>query len=120
MALVAIAYVSLAAAYAAWSRRKTESRLLDVEEVARTLEDVLFVTQPSVIGPVRLGASYVSASRATHVGGDLHEAVSSPYGVRFVIADVQGKGLQTVRCAAVVLAALREAGHEIEGLEDVG
>ncbi|MFI5761864.1 SpoIIE family protein phosphatase [Streptomyces sp. NPDC051563] len=120
LALVATAYVSLAAAYAARSRRKTESRLLDVEEVAKTLEDVLFVPLPSVIGPVRLGASYASVSRATRVGGDLYEAVSPPYGVRLVIADVQGKGLQTVRCAAVVPAAFREAGHEIEGLADVG
>ncbi|MFD0567837.1 PP2C family protein-serine/threonine phosphatase [Kitasatospora saccharophila] len=40
--------------------------------------------------------------------------------MRLVIADVQGKGLQTVRCAAVVLAAFREAGHEIEDLADIG
>ncbi|MFJ4794855.1 PP2C family protein-serine/threonine phosphatase [Kitasatospora purpeofusca] len=119
VALVAIVYVTLAAVYAAWSRQRTESRLLDVQEVAETLEDVLFVPLPAVIGPVRLGASYVSASRATRVGGDLYDAVPSPYGVRLVIADVQGKGLQTVRCAAVVLAAFREAGHETEDLADI-
>ncbi|MDQ0306779.1 serine phosphatase RsbU (regulator of sigma subunit) [Kitasatospora herbaricolor] len=120
VALVAIVYVTLAAVYAARSRQKTESRLLDVQEVAQTLEDVLFVPLPSAIGPVRLGASYVSASRATRVGGDLYEAAPSPHGVRLVIADVQGKGLQTVRCAAVVLAAFREAGHEREELAEVG
>ncbi|MET8725764.1 SpoIIE family protein phosphatase [Streptomyces parvus] len=72
------------------------------------------------IGPVRPGASYVSASRATRVGGDLYKAVPSPYGVRLVIADVQGKGLGTMRCAAVVPAAFRESGPEAEELAEVG
>ncbi|GHF77532.1 PP2C family protein-serine/threonine phosphatase [Streptomyces filamentosus] len=120
VALAAIAYVTLAAVYAAWIRLKTERRLVDVQEVARTLEDVLFVPLPPVLGPVRIGASYVSASRATRVGGDLYKAVPSPYGVRLVIADVQGKGLGTIRCAAVVLAAFREAGPEYEDLTEVG
>ncbi|WP_425828522.1 PP2C family protein-serine/threonine phosphatase [Streptomyces fractus] len=120
IALVAIAYVTLGAVYAAWSRLRTEQRLVDVQEVAKTLEDVLFAPLPPVIGPVRLGASYVSSSRATRVGGDLYEAVASPRGVRFVIADVQGKGLGTVRCAAVVLAAFREAGPELDDLAEVG
>lgn len=120
VALVAIVYVTLAAVYAAWTRLRTERRLVDVQEVAKTLEDVLFVPLPPAIGPVRLGASYVSASRATRVGGDLYDAVPSPHGVRLVIADVQGKGLSTVRCAAVVLAAFREAGHELEDLTEVG
>lgn len=120
VALVAIAYVTLAAVYAAWVRLRTERRLVDVQEVARTLEDVLFVPLPPVLGPLRLGASYVSANRATRVGGDLYKAVPSPYGVRLVIADVQGKGLGTIRCAAVVLAAFREAGPEYEDLAEVG
>ncbi|MEV8591035.1 PP2C family protein-serine/threonine phosphatase [Streptomyces sp. NPDC051180] len=119
VALVAIAYVTLAAVYAAWTRLRTERRLVDVEEVAKTLEDVLFAPLPPAIGPVRLGASYVSASRATRVGGDLYEAVPSPRGVRLVVADVQGKGLGTIRCAAVVLAAFREAGHDLDDLAEV-
>ncbi|XXZ52700.1 PP2C family protein-serine/threonine phosphatase [Streptomyces cavourensis] len=43
-----------------------------------------------------------------------------PTGVRLVIADVQGKGLGTIRCAAVVLAAFREAGPEYQDLTEVG
>ncbi|MEU8523277.1 PP2C family protein-serine/threonine phosphatase [Streptomyces sp. NPDC048577] len=120
VALVAIGYVTLAAVYAAWARLRTERRLVDVQEVAQTLEDVLFAPVPPTIGPVRLAASYVSASRATRVGGDLYDAVPSPHGVRLVIADVQGKGLGTVRCAAVVLAAFRESAPELADLAEVG
>ncbi|MFE0701561.1 PP2C family protein-serine/threonine phosphatase [Streptomyces sp. NPDC058872] len=120
VALAAIGYVTLASTYAAWSRQKIERRLVDVREVARTLEDVLFVPVPATIGPVRIGASYVSASRATRVGGDLYDAEPCPDGVRLVIADVQGKGLETVRCASVVLAAFRGAAPEAGELADVG
>ncbi|MFF7341601.1 hypothetical protein ACFZAT_30340 [Streptomyces sp. NPDC008163] len=41
--------------------------------MARTLEDVLFTPIPPAIGPVRLTTSYVSASRATRLGGDLYD-----------------------------------------------
>ncbi|MEU9701390.1 PP2C family protein-serine/threonine phosphatase [Streptomyces sp. NPDC047981] len=120
VALLAIGYVTLAAVYATHARRKTERRLVDVQEVAKTLEDVLFAPVPPAIGPVRIGASYISASRATRVGGDLYEAMPTPDGVRLLVADVQGKGLDTVRVAAVVLNAFREAGPELDDLADVG
>ncbi|MBW5250483.1 serine/threonine-protein phosphatase [Streptomyces sp. P01-B04] len=119
VALIAILYVTLAASYAAWVRVRAERRLVDVQEVANALEDGLFVPVPSTIGPVRLAASYVSASRATRVGGDLYKAVACSRGVRVVIADVQGKGLGTVRCAAVVLAAFREAAPDAVELTEV-
>ncbi|MFB7339051.1 PP2C family protein-serine/threonine phosphatase [Streptomyces hydrogenans] len=84
-----------------------------------TLEDDLFVPVPPTIGPVRIGASYVSSSRATRVGGDLYDAEPCPAGVRLVIADVQGKGLESVRHASVVITAFRAAAPEAGELADV-
>ncbi|MGC5412740.1 SpoIIE family protein phosphatase, partial [Streptomyces sp. DT225] len=45
---------------------------------------------------------------------------SCPDGVRLVVGDVQGKGLETVRCASVVLTAFREAAPGAGQLADVG
>ncbi|MGZ2359161.1 serine/threonine-protein phosphatase [Streptomyces sp. 372A] len=120
VALFAIAYVTLASAYAAWARLKVERRLIDVRDVARTLEDVLFTPVPPELGPVRLGTSYVSASRATLIGGDLYDVEPCSDGMRLVVGDVQGKGLETVRCASVVLTAFREAAPGARELADVG
>ncbi|MFJ7628333.1 PP2C family protein-serine/threonine phosphatase [Streptomyces sp. NPDC097595] len=120
IALFAVAYVTLASAYAAWARLKVERRLIDVGDVARTLEDVLFTPVPPAIGPVRLATSYVSASRATRLGGDLYDVEPCSGGVRLIVGDVQGKGLDTVRCASVVLTAFREAAPGAGGLADVG
>lgn len=120
VALFAIAYVTLASAYAAWARLRVERRLIDVRDVARTLEDVLFTPVPPVVGPVRLGTSYVSAGRATRIGGDLYDVEECSGGVRVVVGDVQGKGLETVRCASVVLTAFREAAPGVRELSEVG
>jgi len=46
--------------------------------------------------------------------------VASPAGVRVIIGDVQGKGLEAVETAAVVLGAFREAAHDEKTLEGVG
>ncbi|MFI5743465.1 PP2C family protein-serine/threonine phosphatase [Streptomyces anulatus] len=120
VALIAILYVTLAASYAAWARITAERRLVDVQEVASALEDVLLPPVPPRIGPVSLAASYVSASRATRIGGDLYKAVACRRGARLIIADVQGKGLGTVRCAAVVLAVFREAAPDAAELTEIG
>lgn len=45
------------------------------------------------------------------MGGDLYDLEISPYGTRVLIADVQGKGLQTVGTTMALLAAFREAAH---------
>ncbi|MEG3627057.1 PP2C family protein-serine/threonine phosphatase [Streptomyces poriticola] len=120
VALAAIVYVTLAGVYAARMRLRTEQQLVDVRTVADTLEDVLFSPVPAVIGPARIAACYTSAGKDTRIGGDLYEAVPSPYGVRLIIADVQGKGLGAVRGAAAVLAAFREAAADRDRLEEVG
>ena len=43
------------------------------------------------------------------MGGDLYEVVQSPDGVRLIVGDVRGKGLDAVQMAATVLAAFRRA-----------
>ncbi|TRV77237.1 serine/threonine-protein phosphatase [Streptomyces sp. 130] len=120
VAVAAILYVTLASAYAARARRKVERRLIDVGDVARTLEDVLFTPVPPELGPVRLGTSYVSAGRATRIGGDLYDVEPWSGGVRLVVGDVQGKGLEAVRYASVVLTAFREAAPGAGQLAEVG
>ncbi|MFI0723543.1 SpoIIE family protein phosphatase [Streptomyces sp. NPDC021224] len=65
-------------------------------------------------------ASYLSASDAAHVGGDLYDAVAVDGGVRLVVADVQGKGLPAVRVASVVLGAFRESAPYLDGLPQIG
>ncbi|MBB5938366.1 PP2C family protein-serine/threonine phosphatase [Streptomyces zagrosensis] len=59
---------------------------------------------------------YVSSQRDALVGGDLYEAVQTPYGTRVLIGDVQGKGLSTLGAGAAVLTAFREAAYHRRSL----
>lgn len=47
----------------------------------------------------------------SRIGGDIYDIANSPYGVRVLIADVQGKGPYAIGTAFAVLGAFREAAH---------
>jgi serine phosphatase RsbU (regulator of sigma subunit) len=66
-----------------------------------------------------LALSYTSAAAEARIGGDLYEVVATPHGVRLLIGDVQGKGLDAVETAAWVLGAFREAAYDEPELDDV-
>jgi phosphoserine phosphatase RsbU/P len=62
---------------------------------------------------------YVSATEAALVGGDLYEVADTPYGVRVIVGDVRGKGLEAVHLASTVMAAFRVAAPRQPKLAEV-
>lgn len=83
-----------------------------------TQEAVLRPIEPQ-IGQLAVAGHYVSASRAATVGGDLYEALDTPFGVRMLIGDVTGKGIDAVRMANLVLGAYRQLAYERSDLRDI-
>ncbi|MFC1407530.1 MULTISPECIES: PP2C family protein-serine/threonine phosphatase [Streptacidiphilus] len=120
VALVSIAGVTAAAALAAAIRRSHERELADVRSVAEAAQRVLLRPVPRHAGHMRIAVSYTSAAAEARIGGDLYEVVPTPTGARVIVGDVQGKGLDAVETAAVVLGAFREAAPEEKDLETVG
>jgi hypothetical protein len=83
------------------------------------LSRIAFVSQGAVlrplgpkVGPLTIAARYISATHAADVGGDLYEALDTPYGVRMIIGDVRGKGIDAVRLASIVLGSFRHVAYE--------
>ncbi|HEY9328619.1 MAG TPA: PP2C family protein-serine/threonine phosphatase [Streptomyces sp.] len=109
VALGGIAFVTAAACYVSRVRRQAESDLVDVREVAEAVQDVLVPPLPARVGPLTLADSYLSATKSARVGGDLCQAVPCEGGTRLMIADVQGKGIEALRTAALVLHTFRDA-----------
>ena len=64
------------------------------------------------VGPLTIAARYISATDAADIGGDLYEALDTPYGVRMIIGDVRGKGIEAVRLASIVLGSFRHVAYE--------
>uniref|UniRef100_UPI001F048861 PP2C family protein-serine/threonine phosphatase n=2 Tax=Streptomyces TaxID=1883 RepID=UPI001F048861 len=119
-ALLSVVGVTVAGVAAAVMRQRREAELASVRSIAEVAQRVLLRPVPRGMGPLRIAVSYTSAVAEARIGGDLCEVVTSPSGVRIIVGDVQGKGLEAVESAAVVLGAFREAAHDEPDLSAVG
>ncbi|GAA3789663.1 PP2C family protein-serine/threonine phosphatase [Sphaerisporangium flaviroseum] len=119
MSLVSIAGVTAASILATVGRQRRERELATVRSVAEVAQRVLLRPVPRRAGHLRAAVSYTSANAEARIGGDLYEVVTGPGGVRAIVGDVQGKGLEAVETAALVLGAFREAAHDEADLRGV-
>ncbi|WP_256987409.1 PP2C family protein-serine/threonine phosphatase, partial [Streptomyces sp. BR123] len=113
------AFLLLAAVCALHVRRGLRARLRRSQEIAGAAQRALLRPLPGRIEGLAMAAAQLSASRGAAVGGDLYEAVPTPYGVRLVIGDVRGHGLPALAAAAAVLGAFREAAYDEASLAGV-
>ncbi|WP_230985770.1 PP2C family protein-serine/threonine phosphatase [Microbispora oryzae] len=118
--IVSIIGVTAASMLASRLRARRERELANVRLVAEAAQRVLLRPVPRRAGDLRIAMSYTSAAADAQIGGDLYEVVTTPRGVRLLVGDVQGKGLDAVETAAWVLGAFREAAYDEAELSDVG
>jgi phosphoserine phosphatase RsbU/P len=90
-------------------RVRREQDLHHMTAIADTAQRALLRVMPSSIGSLGFAARYVSATEEALVGGDLYEVAETDNGVRVIVGDARGKGLEAVQMAATVLAAFRHA-----------
>jgi sigma-B regulation protein RsbU (phosphoserine phosphatase) len=100
-------------------RERRERDLARVTKVAEVAQLAILRPIPSRVGPVAFASRYLSAAEQAFIGGDLYEVVPGGEGVRVVVGDVRGKGLEAVHLAALVLGAFREAASVDQALEQV-
>ncbi len=101
--------LSVLSAVSAYLNERREARLQRMTMIAETAQRAVLRAMPTAIGSVGLAARYVSATAEALVGGDLYEVAATPYGVRVIVGDVRGKGLEAVQTASTVLGAFRAA-----------
>lgn len=100
-------------------RTQREQQLRHMTVVAETAQRAVLRAMPSAVGSVGFAARYISATEEALVGGDLYEVAASPYGIRVIVGDVRGKGLEAVQMAATVLGAFRRAAFTQPSLADI-
>ncbi|WP_432001276.1 PP2C family protein-serine/threonine phosphatase [Streptomyces sioyaensis] len=99
--------------------RLREAELASVRDVAEATQRALLPAPPERIAGLSVAARYVGARADALVGGDLYAVQETPYGVRLIVADVRGKGLEAVAAAAIVIGVFREAAGQEATLEAV-
>jgi hypothetical protein len=112
---VGVAFIVLgtgiAAVVGAYRQRQAE-RFVELSKLASAAQGAVLRPLGPQLGQLSIAARYISASAAADIGGDLYEAVDTPYGVRMIIGDVRGKGLDAVRLASIVLGSYRHVAYE--------
>ncbi|MFJ9417532.1 PP2C family protein-serine/threonine phosphatase [Streptomyces sp. NPDC101227] len=108
----AVLAVICASYLTAGRRRRLLGELERSREVAGAAQRVLLRPLPSRIDGMTLAAGHLSASEGAVVGGDLYDVAGTRYGVRAVIGDVRGHGLEALGTVAAMLGSFREAVHD--------
>jgi sigma-B regulation protein RsbU (phosphoserine phosphatase) len=109
---------ALAAAAAAVRERQAE-RIAELSKLAEVAQQAILRPIGPRLGSLAIAGRYISATIAADIGGDLYEAVDTPYGVRVIIGDVRGKGLDAVRLASIVLGSYRHVAYDRADLRAV-
>ncbi|MFF0105712.1 PP2C family protein-serine/threonine phosphatase [Streptomyces hirsutus] len=110
--LTVLASVTLASSLAGAVRARREQVLAAVRSVAETAQHALLQPPPATVGPFQVAVHYSAAAAEARIGGDLYALIPTPYGVRLIVGDVRGKGLQAVETAVLVLGVFREAAYD--------
>ncbi len=114
------AALALFAVVSASVRVRRELRIRQVTEVATVSQAVILHPVPTQVGRLVLASRYASASTHAQVGGDLFDVVAVGTGVRLVIGDARGKGLEALHASSAVLSAFRHTAPQSHlGLDEV-
>jgi serine phosphatase RsbU (regulator of sigma subunit) len=116
---VAVLVVTVLSASGGARGGQQNQRLADVTSVAEAAQRALLRPLPRQVGPLELGVVYLAAAAEARVGGDLYEVTRTQFGIRLIVGDVRGKGLDAVEIAADVLGVFREVAHEVYTLAEV-
>jgi serine phosphatase RsbU (regulator of sigma subunit) len=95
--------------FIAQRRAEQERALVRITRIAEVVERTILRPVPPRLGRLALAVRYLSASEDALVGGDFYDVAVTRQGLRVLVGDVKGKGLEAVQLAALVLASFRAA-----------
>jgi len=114
-----VCVVSVMAIVVAGMRRRREERLARMTALAQATQLALLPPLPPQMTGITMAARYRSATREASVGGDLYEVIPTRRGIRVIIGDVRGNGLDAIRLAGQVLSAFRRSMVASPAMEQV-
>ncbi|MEV0301282.1 PP2C family protein-serine/threonine phosphatase [Streptomyces prasinus] len=88
---------------------RDRQQLKTSREVAAAMQRAVLPELPRRVGRLTVASRYEVAHKEASIGGDLFAIHETPHGVRMLIADVRGKGLEAVRTVNALLGSFREA-----------
>ncbi len=105
--------------FASVYRIRREASLTQSRAVAAAAQRAILPLVPTSLGRYAVASHYRSASQEASIGGDFFKVLATRFGVRVIIGDVQGKGLEAVNMAAIMLGCFREWAPEITSMKEL-
>ncbi|MFJ9668072.1 PP2C family protein-serine/threonine phosphatase [Streptomyces sp. NPDC101219] len=94
-------------------------QLATSREVAAAVQRAVLPDPPRRVGRLTVASRYEVAHKEAAIGGDLFSIHHTAYGIRMVIADVRGKGLESIRTVNALIGSFHEASHHQPDLPGV-
>jgi sigma-B regulation protein RsbU (phosphoserine phosphatase) len=108
------------------ARTSTDPAVIDPVTRTRTDGKQVQASQPPLVAPlppqiagISIAARYRSATPGARAGGDLYAIIPTAHGIRVIIGDVRGKGLDAVPLARHVLSAFQQSAAAVPALSQV-
>jgi serine phosphatase RsbU (regulator of sigma subunit) len=117
--LAVVGAIGAMAVVVAGIRRRREQRLARMTAIAEASQLALLPPLPPEMTGIGIAARYRSATREASVGGDLYEIIPTGHGIRVIVGDVRGKGLDAIMLARQVLSAFRRIAVAMPAMEQV-
>jgi phosphoserine phosphatase RsbU/P len=117
--VIGVALATAVAAGVATIRERQAEQIAELSKLASVAQQAVLRPLGPQVGALSVAGRYISATAAADIGGDLYEVLDTPYGVRMIIGDVRGKGLDSVRLASTVLGSYRHVAYERSDLRAV-
>ncbi len=99
--------------------RRDRRQLRTSREVAAAVQHAVLPDPPRRVGRLAVASRYEVAHEEAAIGGDLFAIHETPHGIRMLLADVRGKGLEAVRTVNALLGCFREASDHRPDLPGV-
>jgi phosphoserine phosphatase RsbU/P len=106
---LAVAIGAALGAFIAHCHAERDRALVRITRIAEVAQRTILRPIPPRMGRFALAVRYLSASEEALVGGDFYDVAVTRHGLRVLVGDVKGKGLEAVQLAALVLASFRAA-----------
>ncbi|WP_181387254.1 PP2C family protein-serine/threonine phosphatase [Streptomyces sp. Act143] len=88
-------------------------------EVAQASQNAILRPMSAQLGGIEVCARPRCAVEGATVCGDLYDVVHTPYGVRLLVGDVRGHGLDALRTTAATIGAFKDLAYLTPGLADL-
>jgi hypothetical protein len=98
-------------------RHRCVKRLARMTAIAKASQAALPAPLPPEITGISIAARYRSATPGALAGGDPYQIIPTGHGIRVIIGDVRGRGLDAVPLARHVLSAFRRTAVAVPALD---